>query len=120
MGDTIDDSNSSGSVSGGQSVIARAVKRQRPSRITIALAAIGGLLALFALAVVAIAAAPPNYSANLDQCRNGGVASPQTTWVQCAGPGSGNDGWVNGNAGASNSHYREGESISYRARVGGF
>jgi hypothetical protein len=52
-------------------------------------------------------------AANLDQCRNGGVATPQT-FTQCTGAA-----WVNGNAGASNSHYREGESISYRAAVTG-
>ena len=40
---------------------------------------------------------------NLDQARNGSAASP-TTPVD----------WVNGNAGASNSHYREGYSIPYR------
>ncbi len=52
-------------------------------------------------------------AANLDQCRNGGVATPQT-FTQCTGAA-----WVNGNAGASNSHYREGESITYRAAVTG-
>ena len=52
-------------------------------------------------------------AANLDQCRNGGVATPQT-FTQCTAAA-----WVNGNAGASNSHYREGESISYRAAVTG-
>jgi hypothetical protein len=40
---------------------------------------------------------------NLDQVRNGSAASP-TNPVD----------WVNGNAGASNSHYREGQSIPYR------
>ena len=73
--------------------------------------------------VTVLAAKPVNSSAavDLDQCRNGGlVASPGVqTSVQCAGPGTGNDGWVNGNAGASNAHYAEGESISYRARLSG-
>src|SRR2546422_3020337 len=46
-------------------------------------------------------AAPP--SANLDQARNGGSASP-TSPVN----------FQNGNAGASNSHYLEGQSIPYR------
>src|SRR4030095_8656429 len=40
---------------------------------------------------------------NLDQARNGSATSP-TSPVD----------WVNGNAGASNSHYREGYSIPYR------
>ena len=81
------------------------------------LAAVG--LLLFVGALAAFAAPPPQYAADLDQCRNGGIADPQTS-VQCTGPGNGNDGWVNGNAGASNSHYAEGESISYRARLTGF
>ena len=66
------------------------------------------LVALLALPSVALAANP---AANLDQCRNGGVATPQT-FTQCTG-----GAWVNGNAGAHNSHFREGESISYRASV---
>ena len=49
-------------------------------------------------------------SADLDQCRNGTIASP----VACAG-----GAWVNGNAGASNSHWLEGESIAYRMKFGG-
>ncbi|MFY9556815.1 MAG: hypothetical protein WAV47_19045, partial [Blastocatellia bacterium] len=40
---------------------------------------------------------------NLDQARNGSATSPITPV-----------NWVNGNAGASNSHYREGYSIPYR------
>jgi hypothetical protein len=40
---------------------------------------------------------------NLDQVRNGAAASP-TNPVD----------WVNGNAGASNAHYKEGQSIPYR------
>lgn len=47
---------------------------------------------------------PFNPAANLDQSRNGSAASP-TSPVD----------WVNGNAGASNSHYVEGMSIPYRA-----
>jgi len=54
-----------------------------------------------------------NLAVNIDQCRNGGVASPQT-WTQCTG-----SAWVNGNAGEQNSHYREGESISYRNVITG-
>ncbi|HSP55451.1 MAG TPA: hypothetical protein VLS25_07670, partial [Dehalococcoidia bacterium] len=92
------------------------VKKRRYRLLPLlALALLLGLIALPS----ANAAPPPNYAANLDQCRNGGVAVPQT-FVQCTGPGSGNDGWVNGNAGRSNSHYQEGESISYRARLTGF
>ena len=41
------------------------------------------------------------------------------TSIQCSGAGSGNSGWVDGDAGASNAHYAEGESISYRARITG-
>lgn len=70
---------------------------------------------MLAGAVTVLAANP---AVNLDQCRNGGlVASGTQTSIQCAGNGSGNSGWVNGNAGAANAHYAEGESISYRARL---
>ncbi len=45
-------------------------------------------------------------SVDLDQCRNGSATSP----VNCSG-----SAWGNGNAGSSNSHYIEGQSIPYRA-----
>ena len=48
--------------------------------------------------------APPK--ANLDQVRNGSFDAP------LADPD-----WVNGNAGASNAHYFEGQSIPYRLRL---
>jgi hypothetical protein len=72
---------------------------------------------MFANVAVFAAAGP---AVNLDQCRNGGLVTNGTqTSIQCSGGGSGNSGWVNGNAGASNAHYAEGESISYRARISG-
>jgi hypothetical protein len=85
------------------------------------LAAISGAAVIgtvmFANVAVFAAAGP---AVNLDQCRNGGlVVNGVQTSIQCAGGGSGNSGWVNGNAGASNAHYAEGESISYRARITG-
>jgi hypothetical protein len=48
-------------------------------------------------------------AANLDQYRNGSASSPVVT----------GDNWVNGNAGASNSHYVEGMSIPYRCVMTG-
>jgi hypothetical protein len=75
------------------------------------------LLSLTLIGATFVAAAPPAVAVNLDQCRNGALADPQTTFTQCVGTGSGSSGWVNGNAGASNAHYAEGESISYRARL---
>ncbi|MEN8239195.1 MAG: T9SS C-terminal target domain-containing protein, partial [Actinomycetota bacterium] len=68
------------------------------------------LAALLAFTVVVVVpaynepaqAAPP--AVNLDQCRNGAADSPTDP---CD--------WVNGNAGAQNSHYVEGFSIPYRA-----
>ena len=51
-----------------------------------------------------------NPSASLEQCRNGAAGSPNN----CLSLG-GSVGWVNGNAGSSNSHYVEGFSIPYRA-----
>jgi len=50
-----------------------------------------------------------NASASLEQCRNGTSGSPN----DCLSLG-GSVGWVNGNAGSSNSHYVEGLSIPYR------
>ncbi|MGI8917083.1 MAG: hypothetical protein ACR2H6_00685 [Pyrinomonadaceae bacterium] len=47
-------------------------------------------------------------SANLDQIRNGAAGSPIDP-----------PNWVNGNAGKSNAHYREGESIGYRLVITG-
>lgn len=99
-----------------------AMRRGRSSLPWRALAAVsGGAVAgavLFAnIAIVSAAAGP---AVDLDQCRNGGLVKSGTqTFIQCAGSGSGNSGWVNGNAGASNAHYAEGESISYRARLSG-
>ena len=49
-------------------------------------------------------------SANLDQIRNGGVGCDDTVPNSCTDPAD----WVNGNAGASNAHYQEGQSIPYR------
>jgi Prealbumin-like fold domain len=48
-----------------------------------------------------------NPAADLDQCRNGDQLHP----VPCTGAA-----WVNGNAGASNAHWNEGDSIAYRMR----
>ncbi|HEX5886451.1 MAG TPA: hypothetical protein VFY67_18060 [Pyrinomonadaceae bacterium] len=49
-------------------------------------------------------------SADLSQVRNGGVGCDDTVPNSCNNPAD----WVNGNAGASNAHYREGQSIPYR------
>jgi hypothetical protein len=93
--------------------------RRRPGRRLLAVVSGAAVLGSLMFANVAVfAAAGP--AVNLDQCRNGGlVVNGVQTSIQCAGGGSGNSGWVNGNAGASNAHYAEGESISYRARITG-
>ena len=52
-------------------------------------------------------------SANLDQCRNGGVGQ---LVQQCIGDGAGASGWVNGNAGPENAHWAENQFITYRMR----
>ena len=49
-------------------------------------------------------------SADLSQVRNGGIGCDQTVPNSCDNPAD----WVNGNAGASNAHYQEGQSIPYR------
>ena len=54
-------------------------------------------------------------AATLQQCRNGALASP----APCVDSG-GSVGWVSGNAGSSNSHWREGDSIPYRILFSGF
>ena len=56
-------------------------------------------------------------SATLDQCANGSLTSPDLT--PCQGGDPGGEGWVNGNLGASKSHYAEGDSISYRLMMSG-
>ncbi len=52
--------------------------------------------------------------AKLEQCRNGGVGN---TPVSCNPATGGSLGWVSGNAGKSDSHWREGDSIAYRVSV---
>ena len=56
-----------------------------------------------------------NPAVNLDQCRNGESTTPN----DCLdfGASQGSAGWVNGNAGPEHSHYAEGHSIPYRARM---
>src|SRR4051794_17504444 len=64
---------------------------------------------LFLLAVAMAApmlARAANPAANIDQCRNGTIAAPE----QCI-----NNAWENGNLGEQNSHYREGDSVPFRA-----
>ena len=53
---------------------------------------------------------PFKAAANIDQVRNGGVGCDATVPNSCNDPAD----WVNGNAGASNAHYQEGQSIPYR------
>ena len=72
---------------------------------------------LIGATVVSAAKPTDTVAIDLDQCRNGALANPQTSVQQCVTTGSGSAGWVNGNAGASNAHFAEGESISYRARL---
>ncbi len=74
--------------------------------------AILGTLSLVA-AFLAFSMAPAsaaNPSANLDQCANGSLASPNV-------PACNPDEWVNGNVNESKAHYLEGDSIPYRLRL---
>jgi hypothetical protein len=76
------------------------------------------VLSVMLIGARAVLAAPPAVAVDLDQCRNGGLVTSGTqTFAKCETTGSGASGWVNGNAGASNAHFAEGESISYRARL---
>src|SRR5260221_10624272 len=63
------------------------------------------LMAVFALPGLARAAGP---ASNLDQCRNGAF----TAQVVCTG-----GAWQNGDLGATNSHYREGDSVPFRTQL---
>jgi len=73
------------------------------ARILLGLLTAAALLA-WGLSSSAVNFKPP--SANLDQIRNGSFSSPIDP-----------PAWVNGNAGSSNAHYREGQSIAYRLRL---
>jgi len=68
------------------------------------LAATAFLLAIVMSAPALARAANP--AANIDQCRNGTFSAP----VQCI-----DSAWQNGNLGPENSHYREGDSVPFRA-----
>ena len=48
-------------------------------------------------------------SVNLDQCGNGKISAPE----YCP------TGWINGNLNENTSHYREGESVAFRAVMTG-
>ena len=81
--------------------------------------AAGAVLAVSTSAALALVllpggarSAPLAAAANLDQCRNGASTSP----ADCVDTDP-NLGWVNGNAGSTNSHYVEGYSIPYRAAL---
>jgi len=64
--------------------------------------------------LLAVAMAAPmlaraaNPAANIDQCRNGTTGAPAT----CTG-----SAWTNGDLGTENSHYREGDSVPFRATL---
>jgi uncharacterized repeat protein (TIGR01451 family) len=74
-----------------------------------------GRLLAATLFLLAIAMAAPmlaraaNPAADIDQCRNGkDVAAP----IPCTG-----SAWTNGDLGTENSHYREGDSVPFRATL---
>jgi len=65
-------------------------------------------------AVTPVRAAPQAAAGDLDQCRNGTLASP----ADCVA-GTPPLGWVNGNANGTQAHWTEGQSIPYRIRLTG-
>ena len=84
----------------GETTVARAIA-DRAGRVFAA------TLFLLAIAMAApMLARAANPAANIDQCRNGTINAP----VQCI-----NNAWQNGNLGETNSHYREGDSVPFRA-----
>lgn len=93
-------------------MLAKKISKQLAKRLSSALLALFLLSAQFITPLLFVQKAyAANAAADLDQCRNGTLASP----AQCIDSG-GSVGWVNGNAGASDSHWREGDSLAYRMR----
>ncbi len=86
--------------------VAREITRTFSNRASRALATAAFLFVVAMTSPLLARAANP--AANIDQCRNGTVASP----VQCA-----DAAWVNGNIGETNSHYRENDSVPFRATL---
>lgn len=78
----------------------------------VALVVVGVLISSITVSAQKFEAPLANPSADIDQCRNGTLASPNP----CVDSGGGSSGWVNGNAGAQNSHWAEDQFIAYRAR----
>src|SRR5262249_45812314 len=100
--------------------LVRSLRSRKAAALTLLLSF--GLLATFAAGALVKPTRAAGSAADLDQCRNGAVVTSGTqTFVQCKENPAGdpNKGWVNGNAGAADSHYAEGESISYRTSVTG-
>ena len=69
---------------------------------------VAALLVLTAAAAISAGSASgANQAANLDQCANGEISAPQS----CP------PGWQNGDLNSNNSHYREGDSVPFRATL---
>ncbi|MGH3064748.1 MAG: DUF11 domain-containing protein, partial [Gaiellaceae bacterium] len=85
---------------------------QRRVAVGMVLAASMAAVSLLVLLPDGARSAPLAAAANLDQCRNGASAAP----ADCVDTDP-NLGWVNGNAGSTNSHFVEGYSIPYRATL---
>src|SRR6266576_7299351 len=90
----------------GLSVRETAVARAFAGRASRVLAATLFLRAVAMDAPMLARAANP--AANIDQCRNGQITDP----VPCI-----DNAWQNGNLGPENSHYREGDSVPFRAAL---
>ena len=67
------------------------------------------MVAMTVLTMPATGAYSAAVSVNLDQCGNGKVSAPDN----CP------PGWINGNLNENTSHYREGESVAFRAVMTG-
>src|SRR5215472_7552706 len=87
----------------------------------VTLAAMLATMAAPAAIMLAQPASAASLSANLDQCRNGGVGPPIVLHPCLNGTlgGTSFSQYVNGNAGASDSHWKEGQFIAYRAVMSG-
>jgi hypothetical protein len=53
----------------------------------------------------------PNPAADMDHCANGPITAPEV----CSNADAAGTNWGNGNLNSSGAHYREGESVPYRA-----
>ena len=94
----------------GRQFVGRASRRNRKifTSVIVSALALANVATALGLTESNASGAPSTSGASISQCRNGPLSSPNA----CSGVGvPSNEGWFNGNAGQSVSHWREGEFI---------